>query len=76
MRLRLKDCKYKLRRNNTNMNNTKKDITVELAIEYKEYGVYITHDGDKHKLLYGSKCGFCRDYFESYNIENFCDRCR
>ena len=51
------------------MNNMKKDITVELAIEYNEFGIYISQDGDKHKLLYGTNCGLCRDYFESYSVD-------
>jgi len=50
------------------MNN----MLIELAIESSEFGIYITYDGDRHKVL----CGFCRDYFESEKIEGYCERCR
>ena len=50
------------------MNN----MSIELAIKSSEFGIYITYDGDRHKVL----CGFCRDYFESEKIEGFCERCR
>ena len=54
------------------MNN----MTIELAIESSEFGIYITYDGDRHKLLCGTKCGFCRNYFESEKIEGYCERCK
>jgi len=51
------------------MNNMKKDITIELAIKSSDFGIYITYDGDMHKVLCGTNCGLCRDYFESEKIE-------
>ena len=51
-------------------------MLIELAIESSEFGIYITYDGDRHKVLCGTNCGLCRDYFESEKIEGFCERCR
>jgi len=54
------------------MNN----MTIELAIKSSDFGIYITHDGDRHKVLCGTKCGFCRNYFESEKIKGYCERCK
>ena len=54
------------------MNN----MSIELAIKSSDFGIYITYDGDRHKVLCGTNCGLCRDYFESEKIEGFCDRCK
>ena len=84
VRLGLKDCKYNnyhrinkhQRRSILHMNNMKKDITIELAIKSSDFGIYITYDGDMHKVLCGTNCGLCRDYFESEKIEGYCERCK
>jgi len=49
--------------------------TIESTIESDKYGLHITYDGDKHKIMFGGKCSHCGEYFEDYNISLYCLDC-
>jgi len=49
---------------------------LDFAIESHKYGVYITYNGDIHKIMFGGNCSHCGEYFEDENISLYCRKCR
>jgi len=45
------------------------------AIESYKYGLSITYDGDKHKIMFGGTCSHCGEYFEDGDISLYCRKC-
>ena len=45
---------------------------LESAIESYKYGLPVTYDGDKHKIIFGSKGSHCGEYFEGESVSLYC----
>ena len=52
-----------------------RDITVEKAIESYRFGYSVSYDGDKHKIIYGTKCNRCGKYTWQDKIDYYCESC-
>ena len=50
--------------------------TLESAIEAYKFGFYITFNGDKNKVIFGTKCNHCAKYFGDESLEIYCMECR
>lgn len=50
-------------------------MTLEDAIESYNFGFSVLYDGDIHKVLYGTECNHCGEYFLSERLGVYCKKC-
>jgi len=51
------------------------NITIKIAKESNKFGFNITYDGDNHKILHGTICNHCGNYFENEKMNIYCSNC-
>jgi len=48
---------------------------IESALNTYNFGFSVTYDGDRHKIMFGTKCNHCGAYFEDEKLTVYCKKC-